>query len=213
MTEHGPNILLLDAIARLERLGPCAEISVSLRSGGGLLIAWGGVERDALTSEHVVFIARDGGIKGRAQQPAPDWPMHQAIYLAQAEIQAVVHVQSTHATALASLRRSLPAFHPRVAMAGGDSVPCVPYQTPGSAALASAVVDGLARRRACLIAHDGLVTTGSTLSQATSIAVGIELLCQSYLAALVVGEPPRLDRAEIAQALGKLQDYARTPRS
>jgi L-fuculose-phosphate aldolase len=212
VAEHTPNTPLLDAIARLERLGPRANISVSTRSGGGLLLIWGGADQDALTPEHAVFIARDGGIKGRAQQLAPDWALHQAIYLAQADVHAVVHVQSTYATALACLRRSLPAFHPGVAIAGGDSVPCVPYQTPGSTALANAVVDGLTRRRACLVAHDGLVTTGSALAQATTIAIRIEFLCQSYLAALVVGEPPRLDRAEMAQALVKPQDYARAPR-
>jgi L-fuculose-phosphate aldolase len=95
----------------------------------------------------------------------------------------------------------------------GDSVPCVPYPMPGYAALASAVVDVLAKRKACLVAHDGLIATGGTLVQATTIATRIEFLCQSYLAALAVSEPPRLDRVEIAQALGKLQDYARTLRT
>jgi L-fuculose-phosphate aldolase len=214
VTEYNPNILLVDALHRLERLGPCADTSVSTRSGGGLLIAWGALgESEPLTTEHVVFIARDGGIKGRSPQRAPDWALHQAIYVARAEVQAVVHVQSTYATALASLRRSLPAFHPGVAIAGGDSVPCVPYQTPGSNALASAVVDGLSRRTACLIAHDGLITTGGTVSQATACAISIEFLCQSYLAALTVGEPPRLDRAEIALALERLQHQARPPRN
>ena len=213
MAEHTSNTPLLDAIARLERIGPRADISVSTRSGGGLLIAWGAADADASTTEHTVFVARDGGIKGRIQQLAPDSALHRAIYLAQDDVHAIVHVQSTYATALASLRRSLPPFHPRIAIAGGDSVPCVPYQTPGSPALASAVVDALTRRKACLIAHDGLVATGGTLAQATTIATSIESLCQSYLAALVVGEPPRLDRIEIAQALAKLQDYARTPRS
>jgi len=213
MPDHNPNTLLVDAIHRLERLGPRADISVSTRSGGGLLIAWGALESEPLTPEQVVFIARDGGIKGRTAQRAPDWALHQAIYVARAEVQAIVHVQSTYATALASLRRSLPAFHPGVAIAGGDSVPCVPYQTPGSTALASAVVDGLARRTACLIAHDGLVTTGGTVMQATSSAISIEFLCQSYLAALTVGEPPRLDRAEISLALERLQHHARPPRT
>jgi L-fuculose-phosphate aldolase len=71
----------------------------------------------------------------------------------------------------------------------------------------------LAKRSACLISHDGLVTTGGTLAQATSIAIGVEFLCQSYLAALAAGEPPRLDRTEIAQALERVRSYTRTPRA
>src|SRR5262245_11367104 len=211
VTEHSPNALI-DAVARLERLSPPAGISVSVRSGGGLLIAWGGLDIGPLTPEHVVFIARDGGTKGR-HPPPPDHALHQAIYHDQADVHAVVHVQSTHATALAALRRSLPAFHPRIVVAGGDSVPCVPYQAPGSAALANAVVDMLATRSACLIAHDGLLATGGTLALALSVAVSIEFLCQSYLAALSAGEPPRLDRSEIAAAQDRLRNYARTPRA
>jgi L-fuculose-phosphate aldolase len=208
VTDHNPNALLVDAVHRLERQGMRANISVSTRSGGGLLIAPGNVESDQLTPEEVVFIARDGGIKGRGQ-PAHDWALHQAIYVAHADVQAVVHVQSIYATALACLQRPLPAFHHRVAVAGGDSVPCVPYQTPGSPGLSKAVVDGLARRHACLIAHDGLVATGTSLAHATSVAIEIELLCRSYLAALAVGEPPRLERAEIAQVLEQLRTYSR----
>jgi L-fuculose-phosphate aldolase len=214
MVEQSPNALLVEAIHRLERLAPPADISISTRSGGaGLLIAWGGGDADRLTADQVVFVARDGGIKGRAHQPAPDWSLHHAIYQAYAEVHAVVHVQSAHAVALASLRRSLPAFHPRIAVAGGDSVPCVPYQRPGSAALANAVVDALGKRSACLVAHDGLITTGSSLAQAMSSAISIEFLCQSYLAALAAGEPPRLERAEIALALEKLRTYTRSPRA
>jgi hypothetical protein len=48
MAEHSPQALI-DALARLERLAPRADISVSTRSGGGLLIAWGGVDADALS--------------------------------------------------------------------------------------------------------------------------------------------------------------------
>jgi hypothetical protein len=70
----------------------------------------------------------------------------------------VVHTHSTHATALACLRRPLPAFHYMVAVAGGDrralrALPPVRHE-----ALSQAVVQRHARPRprcwprdACLI--------------------------------------------------------------
>jgi L-fuculose-phosphate aldolase len=208
--EHTPQAMLVDTLHRLAQAGLHGETSVSARSGGGLLMCASGMLSEPLTPDDVLFIARDGGTKGRHQRTL-DWPLHQAIYLGLADVQAVVHVQSPYATALACLERSLPAFHHRVAVAGGDSVPCVPYQTPGSNVLSAAVVEGLSRRHACLIAHDGLVATGDTLAHATRVAVEVEALCRIYMAALAVGEPPRLERPEIARLLDKLNSYARTP--
>ncbi|MFO1268997.1 MAG: class II aldolase/adducin family protein [Rubrivivax sp.] len=46
---------------------------------------------------------------------------HRALYAARPELNAT-HCHSPHATALACLRRALPAFHYMVAVAGGDSV-------------------------------------------------------------------------------------------
>jgi L-fuculose-phosphate aldolase len=209
-SESNPHGLLVDGVRRLMAAGMRGDLSISSRAGGGLLIASSAVLAEAPGVDDIVFIARDGGNKGRRQPPL-DAPMHQAIYNTLPDVQAVVHVLSTHAAALASLQRPLPAFHHRVAIAGGDSVPCVAYSTPGSAALSQAVVEGLGRRHACLLAHDGLVATGTSLMHAVAIAVELELLCQMYLAALPAGEPPRLERGEIARVLDKLQTYARTP--
>lgn len=208
--DHSPNAMLVDTVHRLERAGLLRASSgtVSTRSGGGLLITPLGIAPEHLVPEEVIFIARDGGIKGRGQAAA-DWSLHQAIYLAHGEVHAIVHVASTYATALAALGRSLPAFHHRVAVAGGDAVLCVPYQTPGSAMLSDAVVAALSGRFACLMAHDGLLTCGPTLAQASAIALEIEALCQSYLAALAVAEPPRLERNEMARVLDRLLTYNR----
>ena len=74
---------------------------------------------------------------------------------------AVVHTHSVHATALACLRRGLPAFHYMVAVAGGDTVPCVPYHLFGTEALSAAVAQAMRDRDACLMANHGLVAAGA----------------------------------------------------
>lgn len=211
--EVSANAALVDAMRRLDALGlnRGSTGNVSQRSGGGLLITPTGTGADGLTAEDLVFIARDGGVKGR-WQPSSEWPFHRAIYLAREDVQAVVHTHSTYATALACLERPLPPFHYMVAVAGGDSVPCVPYHEYGSQALSDAVATGLvAHQNACLLAHHGLVACGATLAEAMKIAIEVESLCQTYLAALAVAEPKRLSRAQMASVLEQFQSYGKTP--
>jgi L-fuculose-phosphate aldolase len=202
---------LVEAVRQLDTLGlnRGSTGNVSLRSGGGLLITPTGASADSLSVDDLVFIARDGGMKGR-WQPSSEWPFHRAIYQAREDVQAVVHTHSTYATALACLRRPLPAFHYMVALAGGDSVPCVPYHLFGSQALSDAVVGTLAERDACLLANHGLVACGASLAQAMKVAIEIEALCQTYLAALAVAEPTRLSAAEMSRVLDKFETYGKT---
>ena len=120
---------------------------------------------------------------------------------------ATVHVHSTHATALAALRRRLPPFHYMVAVAGGDDVPCVPYHPFGSAALCEAVARAFADRDACLLANHGLVAGGATLERALKVTEEIESLCASYLAALAAGEPALLTAGEMAAVHERFRHY------
>ena len=115
--------------------------------------------------------------------------------------------------ALACLRRPLPAFHYMVAVAGGDSVPLVPYFTFGTEALSQAVAAALATRDACLLANHGLVAGGRSLAQAMKVVQEIESLCEVYLKALAVGEPVVLGEAEMAEVIEKFRAYGQARRA
>jgi len=118
-----------------------------------------------------------------------------------------------HATALACLRRDVPAFHYMVAVAGGDSVPCVPYHLFGTEALSVAVAQALQARDACLLANHGLVAAGPTLARAMKVAQEIESLCETYLKALAVGEPVLLSREQMAEVIERFRSYGRAARA
>ena len=85
---------------------------------------------------------------------------------------SVVH--SLHATALACLRRSIPAFHYMIAEFGGDRIACSGYATYGSETLARIAVKALGPRHACLMANHGAVTLGDDLHQAFERALSLE---------------------------------------
>lgn len=204
------------AIARLDALGlnRGSTGNLSLRaSAGGFWITPTGMGAEA-GADDFVRLADDGGVLEGAWAPSSEWPFHGAIYAARPDLAAVVHVHSPHATALACLRRPLPAFHYMVAVAGGDDVPCTPYHLFGTEALSQAVAAAFRDRQACLMANHGLVAGGATLAQAMKVALEIEALCGIYLQALASGgEPVRLSQAEMAEVRARFRTYGRARRA
>ncbi len=172
-----------------------------------------GMAADELGADDLVRLGLDGQVQAGAWAPSSEWPFHLAVYTARPDLQAVVHLHSPHATALACLRRELPAFHYMVAVAGGDSVPCTPYHLFGSTGLSQAVAAAFVDRNACLMANHGLVAAGSSLAHAAKVAVEIEALCGIYLQALAVGEPALLSKAQMAEVIERFKTYGRARRS
>jgi len=203
---------LVAAVRRLDALGlnRGSTGNASVRGGAGCWITPTGFGAE-VGADDLVWLGDDGSVRG-AWQPSSEAPFHRAVYAARADLHAVVHVHSVHATALACLRRPLPAFHYMVAVAGGDSVPCVPYHLFGSEALSQAVARAFGDRHACLLANHGLVAGGTSLAHALSVVQEIESLCEAYLAALAAGEPALLSRDEMAAVIARFETYRAAPR-
>ena len=115
--------------------------------------------------------------------------------------------QADHDSAVAQAGYTL------VAVAGGDSVPLVPYFTFGTEALSQAVGAALQDRLACLLANHGLVAAGTTVAHAMKVVQEVESLCHVYLQALAVGEPALLSADDMATVLEKFRSYGRAARS
>jgi L-fuculose-phosphate aldolase len=216
--EHRQREQAVQALRRLDQLGlnRGSTGNLSLRCArqgrGGMLITPTGMAAGDLRVADMVWVGADGAIEGD-WQPSSEWHFHQAIYAGRGDVQAVVHTHSIHATALACLERELPAFHYMVAVAGGDSVPLVPYHTFGSVALSEAVAQALSQRDACLMAHHGLVAAGADLAAAMKVAIEIEALSEIYLKMLPVAEPACLSSEQMAEVLHKFRHYGRSRRA
>ncbi len=204
----------VDAVRRLDALGmnrgSTGNLSLRWNHDGqdGMLITPTGMGAEDLLPQDMVWVGIDGSHRGE-WQPSSEWHFHRAIYLARPDLRAVVHTHSTHAAALACLRRPLPAFHYMVAVAGGDDVPLTPYHLFGTEALSQAVAQAMRERNACLMANHGLVAAGRTLAQAMKVAQEIESLCEVYLTALAVGEPVLLTREEMAVVIERFGHYGK----
>jgi len=203
------------AVRRLDALGLNRGTTgnLSVRAGArGMWITPTGMDPDELGEGDLVWVGDDGSVRG-AWQPSSEWPFHRAIYRVRGDLHAVVHAHSVHATAVACLRRSVPAFHYMVAVAGGDSIPCTPYHLFGTEALSVAVADAFSARQACLMANHGLVAGGSSLKQAMKVALEVEALCEVYLKALAVGEPVVLSPAQMAEVIERFRTYGKARRA
>jgi L-fuculose-phosphate aldolase len=205
------------AVRRLDALGmnrgSTGNLSLRwLREGvDGMFITPTGMGADDLRPQDLVWVGSDGQVVGE-WQPSSEWHFHQAVYGERPELQAIVHTHAVHATALACLDRPLPAFHYMVAVAGGDSVPLVPYFTFGTEELSRSVAAAMQERDACLLAHHGLVAAGPTLAQAMKVAQEVESLCEVYLKALAVGEPTLLSGDEMARVIELFRHYGKAAR-
>lgn len=186
--------------------GASGNVSARRRDGEGMYLTPSGVSYDALRPSDIVSMDWSGtwAVKAEGRKPSSEWRFHRDILVARPEFGAVVHAHPVHCTALAVHGRGIGPFHYMVALAGGRDIRCAGYATFGTQELSDLVIAALAGRKACLMAHHGLIACGRDLDQALALAVEVETLAAQYLAALQIGTPPELSDAQIDAVLAKV---------
>ncbi|HAT84929.1 class II aldolase/adducin family protein [Cohaesibacter gelatinilyticus] len=182
--------------------------NVSVRYQDGFLITPSGVAYDQLAPDDLVFMDLEGRYRGD-YLPSSEWRFHLAIYQARLDAQAVVHVHSSYAAALACLRQSIPAFHYMVAVAGGKNIRCAEYALFGTDVLSETMMIALEDRKACLLANHGQVAYGDSLANAYWLAGEVEGLARDYCRAKAVGEPHILSDEQMDDVLTKFRFYGK----
>jgi L-fuculose-phosphate aldolase len=208
-SEAGARRAVVETALAMSRSGlsPGRSGNVSCRWRDGMLVTPTGMAYEDLRPADVVFVGADGSSAAKSRTPSSETPFHRAVYAARADVQAVVHAHSLHATVLACAHRPIPAFHYMVAVAGGKDVPLVPYATFGSEELGRSVVSGLRERDACLVANHGQVAVGRDLASALELAHEVEVLAEQYAKVLAIGMPLVLGDAEMARVLERFEGY------
>jgi len=138
--------------------------------------------------------------------PSKEVFLHRAVLATRPEAGAVVHLHSTHATAIACLATPgeaapIPPLTPYFVMRIGRSLPVIRYYRPGDAAMEPAIAAAARDARAMLLANHGAVVSGRTLDDAVYAAEELEEAAK--LALLLRGMPARsLTEAEVADLIG-----------
>lgn len=176
--------------------------NISVRHGDGILITPSSIPYEQMVPADIVFMEMDGTPHG-ARKPSSEWRFHLDILRARPELNAVVHAHAPYCTTLAIMHMEIPAVHYMVAAAGGANIRCAPYATFGTQELSDHIIEALQGRKACLMAHHGMLAAEDSLDKAMWLAVEVEALARQYHGALLLGDPPLLDDAQLAEAVAQ----------
>ena len=117
--------------------------------------------------------------------PSSESKLHTAIYNACPEAKAIIHTHSIYASALAAMRKPVPAIIEDIVQIIGGRVECAEYALPGTQELADNAVKAMNGRKGVLLANHGAVCWGKDLADALMVceilekAAKIAIICQS----------------------------------
>lgn len=174
--------------------------NISCRAGQqAIAITPSGRGYEHLAPSDIVLLDNAGRVVDGERIPSSESKLHVAIYAACPEAQAVIHTHSIYASALAAMRRSVPAIIEDIVQICGGSVNCAEYAFPGTQQLADAAVKALAGRKAALLANHGAVCWGKSLDDALVVAEILEKAAQiAVICAGCGGKAYELDEADAA---------------
>ena len=108
MNERDARAAIVDAAREMERLGlnHGSAGNLSLRVGEAALVTPSGVPSRELRPGLIARmpLAGEGAFEGPLP-PSSEWRFHLDIYRARPDVNAIVHMHSTYATTIATLRR------------------------------------------------------------------------------------------------------------
>jgi ribulose-5-phosphate 4-epimerase/fuculose-1-phosphate aldolase len=207
MEEAAARALLADLAASLFARGFSVGSAgnISMRLDDGFLITPTNSSLGRLEPARISRLDGDFRHVG-GDRPSKEVFMHRAFYRARREAGAVVHLHSTHATAVACLPdvdagNPIPPLTPYFVMRVGRRMPVVPYYRPGDPSMEPAIHAAAQDARAVLLANHGPVVSGASLTDAVYAAEELEEAAKLFL--LLRGSTPRLlTPAQISDLLG-----------
>ena len=190
-----------------QRLTPGVTGNVSVRYEAGFLITPTGMSYEGLAAEDIVYVSNEGCWDDAGRAPSSEWQFHLAAYKANPSVNALIHTHSNFATTLACANKEIPPINYMIAAAGGDTIPLVPYAIFGSKELSDNVAKAFRTRKACLMAHHGMLAGEKNLEKAIELTEIVEDLAHQYWAVCQLGPPKLLSKSQMEEVLEKFKTY------
>lgn len=189
--------------------GTGGNLSLINREKNLMAITPSGIDYMVLLPEDIVLIdVVTGKIVDGNKVPSSEADMHRIFYKYRDDINAMVHTHSKFATALSCTNQKLPAVHYLLAVAGVN-VPCAEYATYGTVKLAKNAFEAMKGTKATLLSNHGMISGGTTLSEAYNIAENIEFCCELYFISKTLGNPQILADEEMKNVMNRFKDYGK----
>jgi 3-dehydro-4-phosphotetronate decarboxylase len=158
--------------------------NISVKVDDGFLMTPTGASLGDLDPAKLSKIAFDGTHKS-GDKPTKESFLHIAMYEERPRAGAVVHLHSTHSTAVSCLadvdaKNLLPPLTAYYVMRVGR-LPLIPYFAPGDVNLAKAVKEQASAHHAVMLANHGPVVAGATLEDAVYATEELEETAKLFL--------------------------------
>lgn len=190
-------------------VGTAGNISMFDPETGLMAISPSGIPYEKTRPEDVVLMDLTGKVADGNRKPSSEYGLHAVFYQEKPEARAAVHAHSMYCTTLACSGEPLRAVHYAIADAGVATLPLVPYHTFGTEELAEAVRDALraSESKALLLANHGMITWGTSIESAFSLAQTAEWCAEVQWRSMAIGRPCVLSDADMAAAVERYKNY------
>ena len=179
--------------------GTSGNISAKIPDADSFLIKPSGARMKDLKPEELVLVDLQGNkIRGK-RNVSLETPIHAAIYRARKDVQAVVHTHAPTATAFGIARTEILPLQVEVFMFLPNGVPVVPFEPPGSEALAEAVQKRMVKYDAVILENHGIVTVGSTIEAACNLNEMVEEAAKIQLVAMTLAGRDAFDLVKLKE--------------
>lgn len=189
--------------------GTSGNLSIYIPKDNVVLITPSGIDYLKMEIEDIVAIDLDGIVLEGERKPSSEWQLHTLCYKNKPQIHGVVHTHSIYCTVFSTLRMPIEAVHYAIADVNSNcnKILCTDYYRYGTKELAEAAVNTMGESYAVLLANHGLVTCGSSLNSAFSLAREAEYVAKIQHLAMSIGKPHILTYEEMEEVKNGFKSY------
>jgi L-ribulose-5-phosphate 4-epimerase len=175
------------------------NVSARVPAADLFVIKPSGVRYDELTPANMIVCDLDGQVVEGSHSPSSDTAAHAYVYRAMPEVGGIVHTHSTYATAWAARGEAIPCVLTGMADEFGGEIPVGPFALIGNDDIGRGIVETLSghRSRAVLMRSHGVFTIGPDATAAVKAAVMCEDVARTIHIARALGEPLKIEPADI----------------
>jgi L-ribulose-5-phosphate 4-epimerase len=172
-----------------------------------------GVGYDDLTADSMIVCDLDGVVVDGERQPSSDTSAHAFVYRSMPDVGGVVHTHSPYATAWAARGEAIPCVLTAMADEFGGEIPVGPFALIGSDEIGRGIVETLSghRSHAVLMRSHGVFTIGRDARAAVKAAVMCEDVAKTVHLARALGEPLKIEPADIDRLYDRYQNVYGQP--
>jgi L-ribulose-5-phosphate 4-epimerase len=173
------------------------NLSVRIPGKAALAITPSNYDYLKMVPEDICVLGFDLSVLEGERKPSVESAMHAAIYQVRPDVNAVVHTHQVFTSALALVKRSIPALFDEQAIFLGRSVNIIPYAPSGTGMLKNTIARHVRdHNNAYIMQNHGTLVFGTDLERAEHNVEVLEKCSLAYLLALCTGD--RVSRIPLA---------------